>query len=154
MIDIIAFTNNPQFNPTISIITFKEFIMKTIKILIISLLLVTSQAFAWGKSEQKALLGFTAGVVLTHLVSNYDNNSYRSHATKTVYVQEPQRVVYVDRYQHYEHPRWQRHRHHEDKFACRSYDRRYDRHYDRDYDDRYAHHHRKHDRVVIDHYYH
>jgi len=117
--------------------------MKTIKILIISLLLVTSQAFAWGKSEQQALLGFTAGVILTHLVSNYDNNSYRSHATKRIYVQEPQRVVYVDRHQHYE-----------DRFACRSYDRRYDRHYDRDYDDRHAHNHRKHDRVVIDHYYH
>ena len=121
--------------------------MKTIKIMIISLLLVATQAFAWGKGERSALLGFTAGAVLTHLVSNYGNNSYESHSTKTVYIQEPREMVYVDRYQeHREFRHYQRRHHHRDRFVCNDYERKYDREYSREYPRR---HHRKHSRVVI-----
>ncbi|MFK5937034.1 MAG: hypothetical protein QM497_01445 [Sulfurimonas sp.] len=125
--------------------------MKTIKILIISLLLVVTQAFAWGKSEQKALLGFTAGVVLTHLVSNYDNNSYKSYSTKTVYVQEPRETVYIDRYQRHEEFRHnkKRYHHNRDRFSRHHYDRRYNRGYNK----KYTKHHRKHNRVVVQNHY-
>jgi len=120
--------------------------MKTIKIMIISLLLVATQAFAWGKGERSALLGFTAGAVLTHLVSNYNNNSYESHATKTVYMQEPREIVYVNRYQRHEELKYYKRRHHyRDRFTHNSYDRRYDRGYNR----KHTRHHRKHDRVVV-----
>ena len=122
--------------------------MKTIKILIISLLLVITQAFAWGKGEQKALLGFTAGVVLTHFISNYDNSSYESVPSKTVYVQEPKEIVYVDSYEsHHEFREYKRRYHHRERFAHRNYERRYNRHY---YNEEYPrHHHRKHNRVVV-----
>jgi hypothetical protein len=118
--------------------------MKTIKILIISLLLVATQAFAWGKSERSALLGFTAGAVLTHLVSNYDNNSYRSHSVKRVYVQEPREVVYVNSYERHEEFREYKRVHHlhRDRFSYRNYDRSYDREYPR-------HHHHRHSRKVV-----
>ena len=122
--------------------------MKTIKIMFISLLLVATQAFAWGKSERSALLGFTAGAVLTHLVSNHANNSYRSHSIKRVYVQEPREIVYVDRYERHEEIRHYKRRHHQhrDRCAHNNYDRRYDWKYSRGYR---KHHHPKRDRVVV-----
>jgi hypothetical protein len=103
---------------------------------------VASQAFAWGRSEQKALLGFTAGVVLTHFISNYDNNSYRSHSPKRVYVQEPREVVYVDRYERHEEFRHckRREHHNRDRFTHSRYDREYEHP---------RHHHRKHNSVVV-----
>lgn len=67
---------------------FKESDMKTIQIMILSLLIAT-QSFAWGQAEQKALLGFTAGVALTHFISTYDKNT---HYTQKYY--EPQRESY------------------------------------------------------------
>ena len=109
--------------------------MKTIKIMIISLLLVATQAFAWGKGEQKALIEFTAGVVLTHLASNHDNNSDRSHSGQTVYVDRYQKHK---RFNHYE----RRHPQHRDRFSRSNYDRRYDRDYSK-------HHQHPRNRVVV-----
>ena len=118
--------------------------MKTIKIMIISLLLVATQAFAWGKGERSALLGFTAGAVLTHFVSNYDNNSYQNHSNKRVYVQEPREVVYVNRYERHEEFRehCRRPHHYRNRFLHNNYDKRYDREYSK-------RHHHKHNRIVV-----
>ena len=70
--------------------------MKPLQIILLSLLLST-QSFAWGQAEQKALLGFTAGVVLTHFISNYDDNTYRTQTNvQRVYTPEPLREEYID----------------------------------------------------------
>lgn len=71
--------------------------MKTIKLIILSLLLVASQAFAWGQAEQKALLGFTVGVALTHFISKYDTHSYQTQRyEQNFYTPEPSRAEYID----------------------------------------------------------
>ncbi len=70
--------------------------MKTIQIMLLSLL-ITTQSFAWGQAEQKALLGFTAGVALTHFISNYDNSTHHAQThTQTFYTPESSRTEYID----------------------------------------------------------
>jgi len=88
--------------------------MKTIQIMILSLLIAT-QSFAWGQAEQKALLGFTVGVALTHFISTYDKNSHVTQTHEQRYY-EPQRESYEyidarndtyveERYTEVHHPR-------------------------------------------------
>jgi len=101
--------------------------MKTIQIIILSLLIAT-QSFAWGQAEQKALLGFTAGVALTHFISNYDNSRTYEPKEETQYIDaryerysevhhrrphRKNRTVYVNNYYnttyYNERPREQKH---------------------------------------------
>jgi len=76
--------------------------MKMFKILTISLLLMVTQVFAWGQAEQKALLGFTAGVALTHFISTYDNNSYMGQRHMQRVYQPEEESEYIDvKYERY-----------------------------------------------------
>ena len=86
--------------------------MKTIQIILFSLLLST-QSFAWGQAEQKALLGFTAGVVLTHFISQEYSNPHKAQAQKQRYHEpEEKEVEYIDRsYESYSEVHYQRPHH-------------------------------------------
>lgn len=100
--------------------------MKTVKIMILSLLLAT-QTFAWGKSERSALLGFAAGAVLTHLIVNSNDTNYKQNKNhwnsevssyyepirrEPVHVQKVYQDVHINQYTVYEDTRDYENRHH------------------------------------------
>ena len=95
--------------------------MKTIQIILFSLLLST-QSFAWGQAEQKALLGFTAGVVLTHFISQEHSTPQRVQIQEQRYYEpEEEEVEYIDRrYERYSEVHYQRPHHTRLQNHCRS----------------------------------
>ncbi|MFT5662555.1 MAG: hypothetical protein ACI9TV_003212 [Sulfurimonas sp.] len=115
--------------------------MKKIQIILLSLL-VASSAFAWGKNERNALLGFGAGVIVSQLVNNHDNNyntrvSYEQRIvhTRPRHVQKEARHVDERRYNEprYDNRRYSERKHH--KAHQHHYTKRHNKHHNK--------HHRK-----------
>ena len=81
--------------------------MKTLITIIVSLFLST-QAYAWGKGEQSALLGFLGGALVTHYIStNYNNTGTTRYISDTVYEEPTVRktVIYTHSNDFYERRR-------------------------------------------------
>jgi hypothetical protein len=88
--------------------------MKTITILLTSLLL-TSSAYAFGDRERNAILGFGAGVLVSHMINEYHNDKRGSldlHASFGETVVQPVRHVV------HREPRYHREHHQERKYCA------------------------------------
>jgi len=115
--------------------------MKTLKLLIASLLLVT-QSYAFSKSERNLLLGLGAGALVVAALNAKDVHITKVHHPKRVYVDS-----YNDRRIHNkkqarrehrreikrEHRRAEKHyrSHHRDNHRYSRHDRRHNKHYKR-----------------------
>ena len=71
--------------------------MKKLALVFLGLLLAT-QAYAFGKNERNALLGFGAGILVAHIIDKHQNVSYQDHSRvnygQRVVYSQPQHVVY------------------------------------------------------------
>jgi hypothetical protein len=65
--------------------------MKAAEILLATSLFMATQAFAWGEREQNVLLGFGAGLLVSHIAE-----MHKDHRTGTTYTYgRPRGVLYV-----------------------------------------------------------
>jgi len=111
--------------------------MKTLKILLVSLL-IASSAFAFGQNERNALLGFGAGILAAHLIHQNSSN-YDSHVSYQTKIVEPVRHV-VHREPRYEREYSHSRQHHK-------YEKRYSKHHHKKHNKHTRSH--KHDRDVV-----
>lgn len=121
--------------------------MKKITVLLLSLLVAT-QAFALGKNERNALLGFGAGVLVTHLIQEHSKNN--AH-TRVSYNENMKHARTIQRTQHHaQKPRFARehkraHRCHKDK----RFHKRYSKHHKKKHHKRAFHRQAPRENIVV-----
>lgn len=126
--------------------------MKTLKIMIVSLLLVT-QSYALSNSGKKALLGVGAIAILAYALQANNHNNYERGERKVVYIDSHNsNKKHVKRHMRKHHKHNYYNKYHHKNNTCNSHNNYYSNN-DRYYNKKYTRKHRNYDEVVVSHHY-
>ena len=130
--------------------------MKTLKIMIVSLLLVT-QSYALSNSGKKALMGLGAVAILAYALEANSQDKYERAHSRVIYVDSHKKkhVKHYNKHHRKDNYRYSYNQRNKHKYY-KKHNRRYNNHYshnDRYEDNRYTKKHRKYNEIAVNHRY-